>query len=1088
MQTTQVQGPATSFDDLFDLRRRYGDAVVEYARFEGRLMREIIEDTGMNSTLHRKTQEIRVGLVMYGGVSLAIYINGVTNEFFRAVRGRGVYKLLKAMTDSDIVVDIVSGTSAGGINGVLLSYALCNNLEFSASATLWRESGDMRRLLRSPEEDGESTNSLLDSEGYYQSSLEKAFREMPPCPAENDVSPFDELDLFVTSTDVDGQIYTVLDDRGYPVDIKDHRAVFVLKHRKGRKEPFKVRDAEGKVLADAEVTYQALATLSRCTSTFPVAFEPTRVANNPPDDGTPDGLLQKWGALGKECTFLDGGVLDNKPFTHTIREIFYRTTDRRVERKLFYIEPDPEEFRKRSAASMPNVVQAALAALVGIPGYESISEDLKLLAEHNSKIAQYNRIAGAFLGRAGDKNQHAPSTLSFIIQSAADTDDSSTDSMNLSSYELLRLIALSERAVDGVLRKDGRNQLLQTPKEKAAARLLFAGFDNPEKLELWPRKGSLILRDYDVYFRIRRAFHVAYHYYDREIAKPTDPAVSREVFDRLNALITTLEIVRTLVEKTLDEIEYPWHDKSPQETWREVDNKLSALLDIDGPSGDRLRAVLGRAYGRPVAPDARFMPESGDAMSQLYTTLDARITKLKESTGGVVLLAPAAGFRSILRETDRYEQEVIRAIAEQYPNNPHVAELSRLHREFPYIDALLFPLQYSSRIFEKDIIDTIRISPKDAQRGLSHRPLKDKVSGDAFYHFGGFFKRSWRSNDILWGRLDGTCKIVETFLTPERIREIARNQNFASDLKRRLTNDLDPAALFPHSTPQAQSDLRLWLLGLLSGEDAAYAGFDAKLSELIEAAQLEILHEDLPKVVEDAILEQADWNQYRVSESVAAQPHGGKVEFDAASFSFKPARNDLDPLVAVAAAGQLVQQFKQNATAYPGGLGQYFRDCYRVGSEDLFRHVPYLVLLEIAATALLVLRNALLHALKPERRRAVLASPIYGWVNFALKLFHGAATFLRRSPNSTLIFMVTLAAVSILALIVGISWYRQIIHPPASGIQATWLIAFIALPAIVLLATACRLIRCGLSFWWKLPLWAAAVALIIWVIEYFGAR
>lgn len=219
----------------------------------------------MDSTLHRKTQEIRVGLVMYGGVSLAIYINGVTNEFFRAVRGRGVYKLLKAMTDSDIVVDIVSGTSAGGINGVLLSYALCNNLEFSACATLWRESGDIRRLLRSPEEDGESTNSLLDSEGYYQPSLEKAFREMPPCPAENDVSPFDELDLFVTSTDVDGQIYTVLDDRGYPVDIKDHRAVFVLKHRKGRKEPFKVRDAEGKVLAGAEVTYQALAKLSRCT-------------------------------------------------------------------------------------------------------------------------------------------------------------------------------------------------------------------------------------------------------------------------------------------------------------------------------------------------------------------------------------------------------------------------------------------------------------------------------------------------------------------------------------------------------------------------------------------------------------------------------------------------------------------------------------------------------------------------------------------------------------------------------------------------------------------------------------------------------
>jgi predicted acylesterase/phospholipase RssA len=73
-----------------------------------------------------KSREVRLGIVMYGGVSLAIYIYGVAHELFRAVRGRGIYKLLKAVTDSDIVVDVISGTSAGGINGVLLGYALSN--------------------------------------------------------------------------------------------------------------------------------------------------------------------------------------------------------------------------------------------------------------------------------------------------------------------------------------------------------------------------------------------------------------------------------------------------------------------------------------------------------------------------------------------------------------------------------------------------------------------------------------------------------------------------------------------------------------------------------------------------------------------------------------------------------------------------------------------------------------------------------------------------------------------------------------------------------------------------------------------------
>ena len=42
----------------------------------------------------RKSREIRVGLVMYGGVSLTTYTNGVAREFHDAVRGRGVYALV----------------------------------------------------------------------------------------------------------------------------------------------------------------------------------------------------------------------------------------------------------------------------------------------------------------------------------------------------------------------------------------------------------------------------------------------------------------------------------------------------------------------------------------------------------------------------------------------------------------------------------------------------------------------------------------------------------------------------------------------------------------------------------------------------------------------------------------------------------------------------------------------------------------------------------------------------------------------------------------------------------------------------------
>jgi hypothetical protein len=153
----------------------------------------------------RKRREVRLGIVMYGGVSLAVYIYGVAREFFHAVRGRGVYRLIKALTDSDIVVDVISGTSAGGINGIMLSYALCNERDFKNASALWRTHGDISKLLRSPK-DAANATSILDSEGYYQSNLERVFASMPRYVPEQheDNSVFSELDLFATGTDVHG--------------------------------------------------------------------------------------------------------------------------------------------------------------------------------------------------------------------------------------------------------------------------------------------------------------------------------------------------------------------------------------------------------------------------------------------------------------------------------------------------------------------------------------------------------------------------------------------------------------------------------------------------------------------------------------------------------------------------------------------------------------------------------------------------------------------------------------------------------------------------------------------------------------------
>src|SRR5437763_17002390 len=84
--------------------------------------------------------EVRFGLVLYGGVSLAVYMSGVVTEFWHLVRAaRGAepdspYNDLLAAADVGVTVDIVSGASAGGTNGVLLGKDLATGADLSVCA------------------------------------------------------------------------------------------------------------------------------------------------------------------------------------------------------------------------------------------------------------------------------------------------------------------------------------------------------------------------------------------------------------------------------------------------------------------------------------------------------------------------------------------------------------------------------------------------------------------------------------------------------------------------------------------------------------------------------------------------------------------------------------------------------------------------------------------------------------------------------------------------------------------------------------------------------------------------------------------
>lgn len=479
-------------------------------------------------------QETRLGLVVYGGVSLAIYMNGVCREFYNAVRGRGIYKLVKALTDSDIIVDVVSGTSAGGINGVLLSYALTNSnettaVDFKNFADIWRESGDINQLLRQPDSKRE-TNSLLNGEGYYQDRLAEAFekawnKRTLNVPAESEwYSPSSELDLFVTGTDTIGRVSRAFDNTGSLIEVKDHRTVFLLKHRQGRKHPFQP-------LSDNQ---QALAKLCRITSCFPVAF-PVVTVKLPDPTGNyqcriseGDRRLAYWGALqnrelppeppqeGYRLHFVDGGVLDNRPFSYTIRQIYYRVAYRPVTRKLFYIDPSPDRFLgspKFNQMTKPTIWETVSDSLVGMPRYESIAGDLQEIKERNERVLRYKFLRGT-AERTGKEK------LEQFRQKQAQPTDQSADDIPKSQqvYLRCRLVRLRDRVLPLLLRIDQvgssstGNRQTNPDKQKIleqAAQLItkyIADQKQQEERETFLHELGKKIRNLDVDYALRKHF------------------------------------------------------------------------------------------------------------------------------------------------------------------------------------------------------------------------------------------------------------------------------------------------------------------------------------------------------------------------------------------------------------------------------------------------------------------------------------------------------------------------------------------------------------------------------------------------------
>ncbi len=114
-----------------------------------------------------REKELRLALVCYGGISLAVYMHGITKEIWKLTRAsrafhagetvlsstENVYSDLLAKIEQQqelklrVLTDIIAGASAGGINGIFLAKAIATGQSLEPLTQLWLDEADVDKLL-----------------------------------------------------------------------------------------------------------------------------------------------------------------------------------------------------------------------------------------------------------------------------------------------------------------------------------------------------------------------------------------------------------------------------------------------------------------------------------------------------------------------------------------------------------------------------------------------------------------------------------------------------------------------------------------------------------------------------------------------------------------------------------------------------------------------------------------------------------------------------------------------------------------------------------------------------------------------------
>ena len=782
------------------------------------------DDGAATDAAAKPTTELRLALVCYGGVSLAVYMHGVTKELHKLIcaarafdkdpknnpfpdgKTEAVYfETLRGINATgpklSVSIDIIGGTSAGGINGIALSKALACNVDMEPLKDVWLNQGDIRQLLR-----GYSSVPLALQVGltvgwqlitalgnssplkgeYMSKLLFTALKEMQERKRQSDAASLlpdtaAGLELYVPTTDLFGFDVLVASGAGGASN-RDHDFRQVMVFSRNEEADDKLEQFGHQYTAD-------LAFAGRASSSFPGAFAPVspesfgdEVKRMLPD--TPDAdvrihpkalFLRPYGsrdiatqldqqaaaeaawAAAKDVYFVDGGVLDNAPFDLVIDAIARRQAQTQVNRQLVYVEPDPGQALYAPISDKPDRAKSKrrwlkdLLAVSGVRSSHPILTDLTRLRDLNWRIAEVRTISEQQEKHVADETRAA---LAEVWMETGGND---------SAREEVHVETTTEFV-----------QKLTGPDIRAASDKLYERAEGSLK-PIWPT--YLLLRFEAVLKQLSTDIC-----WTLQCPKPSNKA----------GVITAAWVEWARAQD--------WGDWTP----------LRELLDATDMLY-RQRRLLFIINGINAMYDIKSAPPRAD-LDTLKSVAWAMIGDIRNGTANAVGALKGEGTLNFLNISDDdavkidpvqfafHHADELRALFDQYrqkveplthdsgqlrkafadhtqnPNWMEEAKTALVSRYlgFPLWDGMLFPTISLTDLPQFSPIPVAQFSPTNAtalkppieEKGGKLRAPREnekppaKLKGIPVKHFAAFFATKSRQNDYLWGRLDGVELIL----------------------------------------------------------------------------------------------------------------------------------------------------------------------------------------------------------------------------------------------------------------------------------------------------------------------------------------